>query len=243
MRFAVISDTHGNLTALEAVAADLAITAPDVVFHGGDVADGGCRPAEVIDLILSRGWRAVLGNVDEMLFRPEALEAFARRSTAPAAMWNAVREIAAFTRESIGEHRLRWMASLPMKLEEDGLSIVHASPTTTWETPGSSATGEKLHATYGTLPGPIIVFGHTHIPFVRQIDINGSRRCIANSGSVSLSFDGDPSASYALIEKGSVTIRRVPYDIESEIRAMEASKMPRTAWIASMLRDARPMLE
>ena len=82
MRIAVVSDIHGNLTAFEAVLADLRQTAPDLVFHGGDLADGGARPSEVVDRVRELGWRGLMGNADEMLTAPETLEAFAREQSA-----------------------------------------------------------------------------------------------------------------------------------------------------------------
>ncbi len=102
MRIAVISDIHGNWTALEAVIADLRAMAPDVVLHGGDLADSGSSPVEVFDRVRELGWRGVLGNTDEMLIRPAALEEFAGQSKAPAALWERVREIAAATRAGAG---------------------------------------------------------------------------------------------------------------------------------------------
>ncbi len=61
MRIAVVSDIHGNLTALEAVLADLQQTSPDLVLHGGDLADGGSSPIEVVDRIRDLGWQGVMG--------------------------------------------------------------------------------------------------------------------------------------------------------------------------------------
>lgn len=83
MRIAIVSDIHGNRTALEAVLADLRQTAPDLIFHGGDLADGGASPVEVLDQIRDLGWQGVVGNTDEMLFQPESLEEFASQSAAP----------------------------------------------------------------------------------------------------------------------------------------------------------------
>src|ERR1700733_1651181 len=80
VRVAIVSDLHGNLTAFEAVLADLQKTSPDLIFHGGDLADGGASPVEVIDRIRDLGWQGVVGNTDELLFDPKSLSEFARLS-------------------------------------------------------------------------------------------------------------------------------------------------------------------
>jgi 3',5'-cyclic AMP phosphodiesterase CpdA len=77
MRIAVVSDIHGNRTAFEAVLADLRQTAPDLILQGGDLADSGSSPVEIVDRIRDLGWPGVVGNTDEMLFRPESLDEFA----------------------------------------------------------------------------------------------------------------------------------------------------------------------
>src|SRR5437667_5801189 len=106
MRIAIVSDIHGNRTAFEAVLADLRETSPDLILHGGDLADGGASPAEIVDRIRDLGWQGVLGNTDEMHSRPESLDEFASQSTAPPALWAAVREMAAATRAVLGEERI-----------------------------------------------------------------------------------------------------------------------------------------
>jgi len=77
VRIAIVSDIHGNRTAFEAVLADLRRTSPDLILHGGDLADGGSSPVEVVDRVRDLGWPGVVGNTDEMLFRPESLTEFA----------------------------------------------------------------------------------------------------------------------------------------------------------------------
>jgi predicted phosphodiesterase len=49
MRIAIVSDIHGNVTALEAILADLRLNSPDVILHGGDLAANGAHPAEIVD--------------------------------------------------------------------------------------------------------------------------------------------------------------------------------------------------
>ena len=80
MRVAIVSDIHGNRTAFDAVLADLRQTAPDLVLHGGDLADGGSSPVHIVDRIRDLGWDGVAGNTDEMLFRPESLTEFAKQA-------------------------------------------------------------------------------------------------------------------------------------------------------------------
>lgn len=70
MRIAIVSDIHGNRTALEAVLADLRQTSPDLILHGGDLADSGSSPVEIVDRVRDLGWQGVIGNTDEMLFAP-----------------------------------------------------------------------------------------------------------------------------------------------------------------------------
>src|SRR2546430_472448 len=73
MRTAIVSDIHGNRTAFEAVLADLKQTSPDLILHGGDLADSGSSPVEIVDRIRDLGWQGVVGNTDEMLFMPNSL--------------------------------------------------------------------------------------------------------------------------------------------------------------------------
>ena len=80
---------------------------------------------------------------------------------------------------------------------------------------------------------PRVVYGHIHHPFVRRLP----SLIVANAGSVSLSYDGDPRAAYALVDDGEITIRRVEYDIEREVRDLVEIQYPFASWIASMLRS------
>src|ERR1700681_4657296 len=100
MRIAIISDIHGNRTAFEAVLADLRQTSPDLILHGGDLADAGASPAEIVDRIRDLGWEGVVGNTDEMLFRPESLTEFASQSPQMQPLLPVIQEMAAATREA-----------------------------------------------------------------------------------------------------------------------------------------------
>ena len=67
MGIAILSDIHGNRTAFEAVLSDIRDVSPDIVLHGGDLADGGSSPVEIVDYIRDLGWPGVIGNTDGML--------------------------------------------------------------------------------------------------------------------------------------------------------------------------------
>src|SRR5690349_3836460 len=108
MRIAIVSDIHDNLTAFEAVLADLRETSPDLVLHGGDLVFGGSSPAEIVDRVRDLGWPGVFGNTDEGIARPATLEEFAAQSPAPQSLWDAVREMAPFTRDVLGDDRIAW---------------------------------------------------------------------------------------------------------------------------------------
>lgn len=233
MRIAVVSDIHGNRTAFEAVLEDLRLTAPDLIFHGGDLADGGSSPVEIVDQIRDLGWPGVMGNTDEMLTRPESLAEFANRSPNLQPLFKVIAEMAEVTRDRLGEDRLHWLRSLPRTQQHEQLALVHASPDSLWRAPSPDASDEELQSTYGPLGSSIVVYGHIHRPYVRRV----SAMIVANSGNVSLSYDGDPRASYLLLDGFTPTIRRVPYDIDREISALEASSMPHSYWIARILKS------
>jgi predicted phosphodiesterase len=236
MRIAIVSDIHDNLTAFQAVFADLRATSPDLVLHGVDLVSGASAPAEIVDRVRDLGWVGVFGNSDEAIARPQTLEEFARQSAAPLSLWDAVREMAAFTREALGEARIAWLGELPRVVIHPPIALVHASPASAWRSPVADATDAELQSTYLPLGQTIAVYGHIHQPFVRDV----AELKVINTGSVSQSFDGDPRASYLLIDNGTPTLRRVAYDIEREINAITASGLPHADWITRTLRAARP---
>lgn len=238
MRIAIVSDIHDNLTAFEAVLADLRETSPDLVLHGGDLVSGGSSPVEVVDRVRDLGWRGVFGNTDEAVARPETLEKFAMQSSAPGSLWQAVREMTAFTREALGEERIAWLDDLPRVLIHPPAALAHASPTDAWRSPLAGASDAELESTYSPLGQAIAVYGHIHQPFVRNV----AGLTVINTGSIGQSFDGDPRASYLLIDNGTPKVRRVEYDVEREINAIAASGLPHSDWVARTLRAARPQM-
>src|SRR6267142_2803260 len=149
MRIAILSDIHGNRTAFEAVLADLQQTSPDLVLHGGDLADAGASPVGIVDRIRDLGWQGVVGNTDEMLFKPESLEEFAKQSPKLQALWAAIREMAAATRAALGQERLAWLSGLPLIQIRGPMALMHASPESPWRAPSPEASDVELESIYG----------------------------------------------------------------------------------------------
>ena len=231
MRVAIVSDVHGNRRAFEAVLADLRQVAPDVVVHGGDLAYGGAHPAEIIDQVRSLGWPGVRGNTDEMLWARKSLEEFGAAAPKLAPLLLRIEEMIPATLASIGEERLRWLEGLPDKYSGEGFCLVHASPGDLWRAPMSNASDEELQSTYAPLRARIAVYGHIHCSYIRRLQ----GMTIANTGSVSQSYDGDRRASYLVIEGESVAIRRVAYDVESEAADVLHSGLPHAEWLSRIL--------
>ena len=97
--------------------------------------------------------------------------------------------------------------------------------------PLPNASDEELQGTYASLGARIVVYGHIHRPYVRRI----GEMTVANTGSVSQSYDGDRRASYLVIDGESLSIRRVEYDVESEANDVLQSGLPHAEWMSRIL--------
>src|SRR5205809_8138552 len=129
MRLAEVSDVHGNLTALDAVIDDLARREVDRVVHGGDLALAGAQGAEVVDRIRELGWPGVIGNVDELLWRPEEHEAQLRSAQRLAELLALLfDESAPATGAALRDEPLAWLRRLPADPRDGELLVLHASP-------------------------------------------------------------------------------------------------------------------
>jgi predicted phosphodiesterase len=231
MRIAIVSDIHGNLTAFEAVRADLRETSPDLILHGGDLADSGASPLEIVDQIRDLGWQGVVGNTDEMLFSPESLQEFASQSPKLQPLFAAIEEMAAATREALGEERLGWLRSLPRVHMHGPMAVVHGSPESPWRAPMHTAGDTELESVYAPLGRPIAIYAHIHRSYIRSV----SGMIVGNTGSVSLSYDGDRRAAYLLLDESTPAIRRVEYDVDRELKALSSCSLPHADWVAKML--------
>ncbi len=233
MRIAVVSDIHGNLAALEAVLGDLRSTSPDLVVHAVDLVANGSSPAEVIDIVRDLRWPGVYGNTDEMLWRPKRQQELATKVPERHGLRKILFQfIAPATLNAIGTDRLNWLRSLPQRWVEGDLSVVHAAPNDLWRAPLATATDDDFIDTFAPLGTRFVAYGHIHHAHVRRL----STFTVANAGSLSLSYDGDPRAAYVVFDDRDVLIRRLAYDVEREVARLGEIGYPFAAWLGEILR-------
>jgi len=235
MRFAVLSDIHGNLPALEAVLADARQQDVDGYIVAGDFT-GGPHPQETFDLLRSLGCWMIRGNGEDYMLAYDA-------GTAPHAwrvsdQWATLRwSVARLSRETL-DH----VAGLPEQrvLVLDGalpVRVVHGSPRRPSEFlyPDGDPTALELYRRAELLPPSeklpklgvvladvreqVVICAHSHIPWIQK----AGGRLVVNAGAVSSPNNGDVGAQYALLEwrEGGwvATLRSVPYDLEEALAA------------------------
>jgi diadenosine tetraphosphatase ApaH/serine/threonine PP2A family protein phosphatase len=229
MRILVLSDIHSNLVALDTVLTDAG--AVDRVWQLGDIVGYGPDPDGVVARLREIGAIGVRGNHDAAAAGGHEIDMFnvdARR----AMEW---------TRARITPATQSWLAGLPDVLAVDDWTLVHGSPRDPmWEYITSA---QVARANLARIDTPRGLFGHTHLPLVfREHDgrietlspadegdlpLDG-RRLLANPGSVGQPRDGNPQASYAVIDTTAATLQwaRVVYDIARVQAAMRTAGLP-----------------
>ena len=193
---------------------------------------------EIVDRVRDLGWQGVVGNTDEMLFMPEWLQEFATQSPQLLPLYTAIEEMAAVTRERLGEQRLAWLRELPRTQVHGPMALVHASPESLWSAPAPDASDAELESVYRPLGRPIAVYAHIHCSYVRSV----SGMIVANTGSVSLSYDGDQRAAYLVLTESTPAIRRVAYDVDRELKALSICHIPHADRVAKILESGRPQM-
>ncbi|MEO8208106.1 MAG: metallophosphoesterase family protein [Chloroflexota bacterium] len=242
-RVAVLSDIHGNVTALEAVRAALAKEKPDVVLVAGDLVMNGHDPAATIAVLRemeTKGAIVIQGNTDVAVADFDYAAAFPWLSDGvPEAMQVA----AEWAHDALDDDALAWLRRLPSErrvmVGETMLLATHASPGS--QTAGfdpdldASVTLERLSRT----DARVIACGHTHLPDVRDF----GWKQIVNAGSAGYVFDGDPTASWAMItidgETVSAEIRRTEFDTMTTANAISARGLPGDVYRAATIRTGK----
>jgi predicted phosphodiesterase len=229
MRVAVLSDIHANLVALDAVLGSLGSV--DAVWHLGDVVGYGPEPDGVVERLKAIKASGVRGNHDAAALGGREIEWF--NPDARAAM--------EWTRSTIRPTTKAWLEALPEVHVEDQFTLVHGSPRDPmWEYVTSVSVARANLAVLKTRFG---LHGHTHVPVVFREEgqemeaLNpaaGStvsldeRPALINPGSVGQPRDGDPSASYLVLDTAAATCSwaRIAYDIGAVQKAMSALRLP-----------------
>jgi hypothetical protein len=169
---------------------------------------------------------------------PETLQEFAKLSPKLQPLFAVIEEMAMATRDALGEKRLAWLRGLPRSQIQGPMALVHASPESPWRAPAPEASAAELESVYGPLGQPIAIYGHIHRSYIRSV----SGMIVANTGSVSLSYDGDRRAAYLLVDEDQPAIRRVEYDVDRELKALAGCGLPHADWVAKILTSGRPQM-
>lgn len=236
MRYALISDIHANLPALEAVLSDIAQRDVDATWHLGDLVGYAPWPNEVVSLLADRGITGVSGNYDSTVGlnykhcgcryedpRQEVLSHLSFEWT-KAACTDATKDFLAALPFRLDLHPLGGHAAGPT------VSLVHGTPvlnTVYWTEDRPDDFCRKMAGIAGLKEGDLIAFGHTHLPWHRAVD--GIH--FVNTGSVGRPKDGDPRAGYSILTigaGGSIAVEhvRVTYDIFRVSAAIRRSDLP-----------------
>jgi predicted phosphodiesterase len=236
MRYALISDIHANLPALESVLADID-RRPDIeaTYHLGDLVGYAPWPNETVALLRAHHINGVAGNYDSTVATDykhcgcRYEDRHQERLSHLSYEW---------TRHHISQETKHQLGELPFRIDlkpfgghDAGPTVVlvHGTPTLNtlyWEQdrPDSFCTTMAQHA--GAKAGDVICFGHTHRPWHRVVD--GVH--LVNTGSIGRPKDRDWRAGYVLLTVGAgeplVEFVRVDYDIERAARAILESDLP-----------------
>jgi putative phosphoesterase len=226
-RVAVITDIHANLPALEAVLEEIESSDVHAVYCGGDLVGYGPHPNEVCRLIEERGIPTIYGNYDYAIARDLEDCGCAYRDQQDRELGQRSVE---WTLEHTDRRSKEFMLGLPfdLRFEMGGrrVRLVHGSPRKVNEYLFVDKPARTFERIAAGADCDVLVFGHTHQPWVAEY---GGVRFV-NCGSVGKPRDGDPRASFAMLELAEgeliVTIERVEYDAESVARQVAESGLP-----------------
>ena len=235
MKYALISDIHANLPALDAVLADIERAGADAIYHVGDLVGYGPWPNETVARLVERAIPGVAGNYDSTVaagykhcgcrYEDPRQEALSHDSFA-------------WTLDHTNRATKQFLGGLPFRIDVRPLgghtagptiTLVHGNQTLNTVYVTEDRSDEFLSAmasSLGARSGDIVAFGHTHRPWERVV--NGVR--FVNTGSVGRPKDGDWRAGYVLFDidsnAASVEFRRVGYDVDRTADAIIASALP-----------------
>ena len=236
MRYALISDIHANLPALQAVLRDIAVReGVDATYHLGDLVGYAPWPDEVVEMLIAFSIPGVAGNYDSTVatdykhcgcqYEDPHQEQLSHLSYA-------------WTRAHVSARTRAFLGSLPFRIDlrpngghvaGPAVILVHGNQALNTvyvhqDRPDSFLA--KMGSALGARAGDVVCFGHTHVPWHRAVE--GVH--YVNTGSVGRPKDGDWRAGYVLLDiTGSDVVSeivRVEYDVEAAAQAILASDLP-----------------
>jgi putative phosphoesterase len=216
MRILLLADIHANWPALAA------ITEPfDACLVLGDLVDYGLDPVPCIDWVRKHATHAIRGNHDHGVaqgVRVQGKSGFKYLSSVTRQP----------TQERLSHDDRRYLASLPVTqrvvLENTKFLLVHATPRDPLDE-YAIADADFWSRRLADVDAQVICVGHTHHPYVLEV----GDKLVINPGSVGQPRDGDPRASYAVIENQRVELRRVEYPVEETVKTILESNLPEPA--------------
>ncbi len=207
MRVAALYDIHGNLPALEAVLAELALDPPDAIVVGGDVLWGPYQ-GECVALLRAVGARFLAGNCErEVLHGDSDADRWCRGQLDP----DLLADVATWP--------------LTIELEVTGLGRVlfcHATPRSDDEIVTRLTPDAAVAEAFSGTGAAVVVCGHTHVQVDRAVP-DAPR--LVNAGSVGMPCEGQLGAFWALLDNG-LELRRTPYAVEPAIARLREPGFP-----------------
>ncbi|OLO39068.1 YfcE family phosphodiesterase [Alkalihalophilus pseudofirmus] len=237
MKYAFLSDIHGNAVALESVLHDIQMQDVDEIFVLGDLCYRGPEPKRALQLVQALNAKVIKGNADEWVVRG------INEGEVPDHLLEMMNKERDWCISQLDDQDISYLEQLPTDLEitlPNGTNIYafHATPTSLFDVvlpdTDTSILSEKLITSTNA---NLYIYAHIHLPYVRYFN----SKCIANLGSVGLPFDGQPLSSYVIVEeKGdqfSVAIQRVPYDTKTVIAQYEKIDYPNLDVMKTVIQD------
>ena len=230
MRFAIFSDIHANLEALEAVLADARQRKCTHFVCLGDVVGYNANPHECLERVRELDCPTVKGNHDEQ----------ASISRFPTDFNQLAERAIKWTRDKLTEKDKQWLRDLPFQKQVRDFTIVHA----TLDTPeqwGYVFNNLDAAASFTYQHTTICFFGHTHVPmvFIRDegvrrelidhVRIEPAKKYFINVGSVGQPRDGNWRAAYCVydVENNLVQQLRIKYDLATAQKKVIEAGLPR----------------
>jgi putative phosphoesterase len=238
MKVALIGDVHANLHALEATLGAIHDHDIEAIWDVGDIVGYGAFPDEVVHRLRKEQVLSVVGNLDRKVLAFKQNKADWRKKKR-AEEYQALK----WAYESLSKKNRKFLRFLSreirMKVKGRRVLVTHGSPDSDKEGLTQDTSTERLRELAHMAKAEVIVCGHSHVPFVREVE----DVWFINPGSVGMPGDGDPRASYAVVRftSGQIEVQhfRVEYDVEAAADAIRERGLPGA--FARMITEGRSL--